>query len=133
MLLKTINFEIKGDERGDLISLESNKNIPFDIKRIYYIFNTKNDVIRGRHAHKNLKQVLFCVSGSCKILLDDGDVKENTILDYPSKGILIDRMVWREMYDFSKDCVLMVLASELYDEEDYIRNYQEFINYQKNV
>jgi UDP-2-acetamido-3-amino-2,3-dideoxy-glucuronate N-acetyltransferase len=90
-------------------------------------------VIRGRHAHKNLKQVLFCVSGSCKILLDDGDVKENTILDYPSKGILIDRMVWREMYDFSKDCVLMVLASELYDEEDYIRNYQEFINYQKNV
>jgi len=129
MLKSIINFEIKGDERGSLISLEENKNIPFDIKRVYYIFGTKIGVRRGFHAHKKLKQLLVCVSGSCKILLDDGKSKEEISLDNPSKGLLIESMIWREMFDFSPDCVLMVLANEVYDENDYLRDYQQFLSY----
>ena len=128
-MYQIINFEIKGGNRGSLISLEENKNIPFDIKRVYYIFDTKKDVRRGFHAHKNLKQVLVAISGRCKILLDDGKKKSNIELDSPNKGLLIKDTVWREMYDFSSDCVLLVLASELYDENDYIRNYNEFIKF----
>ena len=124
-----IGFEIKGDEKGNLIALEENKNIPFDIKRVYYIFNTNFNVRRGFHAHKNLKQVLVAINGRCKILLDDGKKKSNIELDSPNKGLLIKDTVWREMYDFSSDCVLLVLASELYDESDYIKNYDEFINF----
>ncbi len=127
MQIQIIDFEIKGDERGSLVALEGNKNIPFDIKRVYYIFATQKAVRRGFHAHKNLKQILICVSGSCKILLDDG--KENTeiLLNKPNQGLLIKSMIWREMFDFSPDCVLMVLADGYYDEQDYIRNYQEFL------
>lgn len=132
-MIKILNFDIKGDNRGSLISLEQNKNIPFDIKRIYYIFNTKSDVRRGFHAHKNLKQVLICVSGSCKVLVDDGQSKENILLDNPDKGLLISGLVWREMFDFSDDCVLIVLASELYDESDYIRHYSEFMKEVNNA
>jgi dTDP-4-dehydrorhamnose 3,5-epimerase-like enzyme len=128
-MYQIINFEIKGGNRGSLISLEENKNIPFDIKRVYYIFDTKKDVRRGFHAHKNLKQVLVAVKGGCKILLDDGKNKEDILLDSPDKGLLIKDTVWREMYDFSSDCVLLVFASELYDESDYIKNYDEFIKF----
>jgi dTDP-4-dehydrorhamnose 3,5-epimerase-like enzyme len=127
MKIEIINFEIKGDERGSLIALEGNKNIPFDIKRVYYIFDTKSNVRRGFHAHKKLKQLLVCVAGSCKILLDDGKSKEEISLDNPSKGLLIESMIWREMFDFSPDCVLMVLADDIYDERDYIRQYDEFL------
>ncbi|MDA7704904.1 FdtA/QdtA family cupin domain-containing protein [Rickettsiales bacterium] len=126
-----INFKPKGDLSGSLISLEEDVNIPFDIKRVYYIFDAKKDVRRGFHAHKNLKQVLVAVKGGCKILLDDGKNKSNIKLDSPNKGLLIKDVVWREMYDFSSDCVLLVLASELYDEDDYIRDYNEFIEFIK--
>ncbi|MBY7734774.1 sugar 3,4-ketoisomerase [Francisella philomiragia] len=126
-MVKTLYFDIKGDSRGSLISIEQNNNIPFDIKRVYYIFDTQKNVRRGFHAHKNLKQVLICVSGCCKILVDDGTSKENVLLNSPDKGLLISGLVWREMFDFSDDCVLVVLASELYDESDYIRNYDDFI------
>jgi dTDP-4-dehydrorhamnose 3,5-epimerase-like enzyme len=129
MKIEIINFEIKGDERGSLISLEENKNIPFDIKRVYYIFNTVEGIRRGFHAHKKLKQLLVCVSGSCKVLLDDGKSKEEISLDNPNKGLLIESMIWREMFDFSPDCVLMVLANEVYDENDYLRDYQQFLSY----
>ena len=129
MKIEIINFDIKGDERGSLISLEENKNIPFEIKRVYYIFNTVEGIRRGFHAHKKLKQVLVCVAGSCKILLDDGKSKEEISLDNPNKGLLIESMIWREMFDFSPDCVLMVLANEVYDESDYFRDYQQFLSY----
>ncbi|MCE3255433.1 MAG: WxcM domain protein [Rickettsiaceae bacterium] len=127
MKIEIIDFEIKGDERGSLIALEGNKNIPFEIKRIYYIFDTKEGVQRGFHAHKKLKQILVCVRGSCKILLDDGKEKSEVILDSPDKGLLIESVIWREMFDFSPDCVLVVLADNYYDEEDYIRDYEEFL------
>ena len=129
MIKQIINFDIKGDERGSLISLEENKNIPFEIKRVYYIFNTLEGIRRGFHAHKKLKQLLVCVSGSCKILLDDGKSKEEISLDNPNKGLLIESMIWREMFDFSPDCVLMVLADDIYDESDYVRDYQQFLSY----
>ena len=127
MIVPIINFDIKGDERGSLISLEENKNVPFEIKRVYYIFNTVEGIRRGFHAHKKLKQLLVSVSGSCKILLDDGKSKEEISLDNPNKGLLIESMIWHEMFDFSPDCVLMVLANEVYDESDYFRDYQQFL------
>ncbi|HIF9507227.1 TPA: sugar 3,4-ketoisomerase [Photobacterium damselae] len=126
-LIKLIEFNQLGDDRGGLISLEQNKNIPFDIKRVYYIFNTKDGVARGFHAHKKLKQVAICVKGSCKFLMNDGHNKAEVVLKKPNKGILIDVMQWHEMYDFSEDCVLMVLASDYYDEADYIRSYDDFL------
>lgn len=128
---KKLTFLTKGDERGNLIALEENKNIPFDIKRVYYIFDTKNGVRRGFHAHKNLQQVLICVNGSCDILLDDGKEKSIIKLENRNEGLFIEKMVWREMFNFSADCVLMVLASDYYDEKDYIRDYNEFKNYLK--
>ena len=127
-LINTIEFKKLGDDRGSLISLEQHKNIPFEVKRIYYIFGTKEGVSRGFHAHKNLEQVANCVKGSCRFLLDDGKNKEEIVLDDPSIGLYISNVTWREMHDFSEDCVLIVLASELYDESDYIRNYQDFQN-----
>lgn len=115
------------DERGGLISLESNKNVPFEIKRVYYIYGTRENTRRGHHAHKNLKQMIVAVSGSCRFLLDDGAGREEVFLDSPTTGLIVESGIWREMYDFSPDCVLMVLASEFYDEGDYVRNYDDFL------
>lgn len=129
MEYKILEFEIHGDNRGQLVSLEEYKNVPFDIKRVYYMYDTKKDVARGFHAHKKLQQVLICVHGSCKVKLDDGKEKEIIKLDCPNKGLFIANNIWREMFDFSEDAVLLVLASELYDESDYIRNYDDFIKY----
>lgn len=121
-----VDFQMHGDERGQLVALEENKNIPFSIKRVYFMYDTKDDVCRGQHAHKHLRQVLFCVSGSCIVSLDDGKEKVSVKLDRPERGLFIGPGVWREMYDFSKGTVLMVVASEYYDESDYIRNYDDF-------
>ncbi|HIF9071201.1 TPA: sugar 3,4-ketoisomerase [Photobacterium damselae] len=126
-LINLIEFKELGDERGGLISLEQNKNIPFDIKRVYYIFDTKDNVARGFHAHKKLQQVAVCLKGSCRFIMDDGINKDEVTLDRPNIGILIDVMQWHEMYDFSSDCVLLVLASDYYDELDYIRDYDGFL------
>jgi len=124
---REIELEPNGDARGSLIAIEEKINIPFDIKRVYYIFGTKEGVTRGHHAHKGLTQIAVCVSGSCRMLLDDGRTKKNVWLDSPTKGLLIENLVWREMHDFSPDCVLIVLANEHYDEADYIRKYDDFL------
>ncbi len=126
MDIKFIQFQSLGDERGSLVALEDNKNIPFSIKRVYYLFNTKENVRRGFHAHKELKQLAIVLKGSCRFLLDDGKEKINILLDSPEQGLYIESFIWREMYDFSEDCVLMVLADSLYDESDYIRDYDAF-------
>jgi len=125
-MMKKIKLKMLGDERGSMVVLESNTSVPFEIKRVYYIFDTKNNVSRGFHAHKELRQLAVCVSGSCRLLLDDGKSKKNIILNNPSEGLLIGNLIWREMHDFSSDCVLMVLANEYYDELDYIRDYEKF-------
>ena len=131
MDISLIDFQKHGDDRGMLIALESNKEIPFEIKRVYYMYDTIENVRRGFHAHKKLKQILICINGNCKIHLDDGYETKEVILDKPYEGLYIENDIWREMYDFSSDAVLMVLASELYDESDYIRNYDEFIKFVK--
>ena len=122
-----IKFKIRGDERGSLIAIEGGYDIPFEIKRVYYIFDTKKGVERGFHAHIKLKQICIAVKGSCTFVLDDGKKREEIKLDRPDKGLFIEGLIWREMKDFSPDCVLVVLASEHYDESDYIRDYQKFL------
>ena len=125
-LMEKIKLKKLGDERGSLVALESNISVPFEIKRVYYIFGTKVGISRGFHAHKKLKQLAICVSGSCKLLLDNGERNKSIVLDNPSEGILIGNMIWREMHDFSDDCVLILLANEYYHEQDYIRDYEKF-------
>lgn len=120
-------FQQHGDERGQLVALEEFKDIPFEIKRVYYMYDTGEGVRRGFHAHKSLEQILICIHGSCKILLDNGEEKKIVPLEKPYEGLYIHNDIWREMYDFSEDAVLMVLASDYYKEEDYIRNYDEFM------
>lgn len=127
MQIKLIPLQAHGDDRGSLIALEEGKNIPFPVKRVYYLFNTKEGVSRGFHAHKALKQVAIAVRGSCRFVLDDGKERVEVLLDNPAQGLLIESFMWREMYDFSDDCVLMVLADQLYDESDYIRGYEDFL------
>ena len=126
-LVQWINFASLGDERGSLVALESGKTVPFEIKRVYYIFGTQPGVARGFHAHRKLQQVAVCVTGKCRMVLDDREKREEVWLDSPNKGLVIAEMVWREMHDFSSDCVLLVLASEHYDESDYIRLYSNFV------
>ncbi|WP_333664548.1 FdtA/QdtA family cupin domain-containing protein [Acinetobacter guillouiae] len=126
-LIEWINLPDLGDHRGSLVVLESNKSIPFDIKRLYYIFDAKSDVPRGFHAHKELHQIAFCIRGKCKMLMDNGNKKQNVWIDQPNKGLLIPPMIWHEMHEFSEDCIMLVLASDFYDENDYIRDYEKFL------
>lgn len=131
-LAKIIELATLGDPRGQLTVIEGGENIPFEIKRIYYLTKTLPGISRGFHAHKNLKQLAVCVSGKCRILLDNGAIKESVWLDSPSKAILIDSFIWREMHDFSSDCVLLVAADDHYKESDYIRSYDDFLRYIKD-
>ena len=119
-------FQQHGDERGMLVALEEFKDIPFEIKRVYYLYDTKKEVRRGFHAHRSLEQILICIHGSCRVLLDNGTEKKTVSLEKPYEGLYIANDIWREMYDFSSDAVLLVLASDFYREEDYIRDYEIF-------
>lgn len=127
MHIQKFDFCVHGDDRGQLVAVEAMKDIPFEVKRVYYLYDTVQGVRRGFHAHKNLEQVLVCVHGSCKVLLDNGSETSDVVLDKPYEGLYIANNIWREMYDFSPDAVLLVLASQLYDESDYIRDYDEFL------
>lgn len=129
MEIKMVSLKKHGDERGLLVAAEGGTEIPFEIKRVYYITNVFGDKRRGFHAHKTLRQVMFCISGSCKVMLDDGKEKTDILLDSPSEGLIIDSVMWHEMYDFSPGAVLLVLASGHYNEDDYIRDYNDFIKY----
>ena len=121
-------FQPHGDSRGQLVALQEYNDIPFEIKRVYYMYDTKEGIKRGSHAHKTLEQILICIHGSCKVLLDNGFEKKIIPLEKPYEGLYIAHKMWREMYDFTSDAVLMVLASQIYDESDYIRDYNEFLN-----
>lgn len=121
-----LNFSVHGDHTGKLVALEKGADFPFDIKRVYYIWDTDSNAVRGKHAHRKLEQVIICTSGSCDFILDDGKEKTTVHLDNPAQGLYIKNNIWREFTNFSPDCVVMVLASEHYDESDYIRNYEIF-------
>lgn len=128
MDVRMIEFQQHGDERGHLVVLEGNKDIPFDIKRIFYIYGSDSDVVRGKHANRKTKFVLINVAGTSKVRVDDGKGNEVVFsLNRPHTGIYFSEMVWKEMYDFSEDSVLLCLASEPYDSSEYIRDYDEYI------
>ncbi|HJF83121.1 sugar 3,4-ketoisomerase [Helicobacter pullorum] len=124
---KILNFDVKNDNRGSLIALENLKEIPFEIQRIYYIYDTNPDFPRGAHAHKELEQVLIMMDGSCEIVLNDGKNNKSIILNRPDIGLFIGKNMWREMRNFSYGAKLLVLASDFYNENEYIRDYDEFL------
>ena len=129
MLARYFDLPVRGDDDGWLVALEANRNIPFDIQRVYYIFGTQAGVRRGKHAHHALRQLMVCVAGQCAVLLDDGAQREEVRLDASernNRGLFIDPLVWHEMFEFSKDCVLLLLADGWYDTADYIRDYGAF-------
>jgi len=115
------------DPRGDLTPVESRKDIPFDIARVYYLYNVPVDSERGGHAHRELEQVIFALSGSFRIKVDDGETQQEFWLRDPRRGLYISKLMWREMDSFSQGAVCMVLASHLYDESDYFREYRDFL------
>lgn len=121
-----IKFHEFGNHEGKLVSLEEEQNIPFKIKRVYYIWGTAKNVVRGKHAHKNLEQVIICMRGDCDFILDDGKDRITVHMDNPSVGLHIKNNIWREYTNFSDDCVVAVIASEHYDADDYIHSYEEF-------
>ena len=121
-----INFMVRSDSQGNLVPIEGGQDVPFKIKRIYYIWGTNFEAVRGRHAHRQLEQAIICIAGNCDFILDDGKTRETVHLCSPNQGIYIKHNIWREFTHFSKDCVILVLASEHYDESDYIRDYEQF-------
>ena len=128
MNYKLIDFNIMGDARGKLISAEEMTDlVPFEIKRVYWIFDTLPDEERGKHAHKELEQIIVAMDGACQFVLDDGEKQETVWLNRPDKGLYIGKNMWREMRHFSYGCKLMIIASTKYDEKEYIRNYDEFL------
>lgn len=127
MNYRITDFKVHGDDTGSLIAVETGGDVPFTIKRVYYIYGTAENAVRGRHAHAKLEQLIFCPSGSCEFILDDGFVRETVKMDSPNKGLYIKGNIWREFTNFSPGCVVMVLASEFYDDKDYIKDYQEFL------
>ena len=125
--VRMLDFPQRGDARGQLVIVEGNQDIPFDIKRVFYIYGSDTDVVRGQHANRRTEFVLINVAGQSKVKVKDGAGNEAIFcLNRPHTGIYLPRMVWKDMYDFSSDSVLLVLASEHYDASEYIRNYEEF-------
>ncbi len=128
-LVQLVDIPQRGDSRGGLSVAELGGALPFPVRRVYWIYGTEPGVSRGFHAHKKLRQLCVCVAGSVRMSLFDGRHEENIVLDSSAKGLLIGPGLWREMHDFSPDCVLMVFADAEYDESDYIRNRTEFMDY----
>ena len=119
------------NRKGNLTVVENGKTLPFDVKRVYYLYDIPGGESRGAHAHKELTQMIVAVSGSFRVTLDDGNVKRSFILNRPYQGLYVKPGIWRDLDDFSAGAVCMVLASEIYKKEDYIRSYDEFIEFRK--
>lgn len=124
---KNLTFKENGDDRGKLIVVEGLKDIPFQIARIFYIYGSDRDVVRGCHANRRSEFVMINVCGSSKVMVTDGREKEILHLDTPHSGVYLPKMIWKEMYDFSPNSVLLCLASEPYDPGEYIRDYDTYI------
>lgn len=126
-----IYFDELGDERGHLVVVEGNQAVPFEIKRIFYIYGSDAGVVRGQHANKESEFVLINVSGKSKVRIMDGTEKVEIELNKPNMGVYLPKMVWKDMYDFSRDSVLLVLASMHYDAQEYIRDFEEYLKLMK--
>ena len=122
-----IELPVITDPRGDLTFVEGGRHLPFEIRRVYYLYNVPVDAERGGHAHKELEQVVFALSGSFRVTIDDGKTRTDHFLRDPRRGLYINRLIWREMDLFSQGAVCMVLASQPYDEADYYRDYNDFL------
>lgn len=126
--VRMLNFQQHGDERGHLVVVEGEKDVPFQVKRVFYMYGSDPNVVRGQHANRKTEFVLINVSGSSKVRVDDGLGNEAVFsLNRPHTGVYLPRMIWKDMYDFSSDSILLVLASEPYDAEEYIRDYETFV------
>lgn len=119
------------DRKGNLSVVENNNSVTFNVKRIYYLYDVPGGASRGAHAHKNLYQLIIAASGSFSVTLDDGNVKRTFLLNRPYQGLLVVPGIWRDLYDFSSGAVCLVLASEKYNASDYIRDYHEFLEYER--
>lgn len=129
-----VDLKSFGGSKGSLIALEQNTDVmPFDLKRVYYIYDVPSNERRGFHAHKQLKQLIVCPSGSCKIEVRTDTATKVFTLDRADKALFIGEPVWREMYDFSNGCALIVYADELYDPEDYIWDFEVFVRYRQKM
>lgn len=127
-----LRFGDLGDERGKLVVIEGNKAIPFEIKRVFYIYDSDSTVIRGQHANRESEFVLINVAGHSKVRISDGKEEMIVELNKPMMGVYIPKMIWKDMYEFSSDSVLLVLASTHYDDKEYIRDYAEYLSIIKN-
>ena len=131
-MVKLLNFKCHSDKRGNLIAIEGNKDVPFEIKRTYYIFGNKKKALRGCHAHRKLEEVIICLSGHCDIYIGRKKTVEEFHLCNPNEGIYIGPMRWIEFTNFSKNCILLVLASDHYDKSDYINSYKAYLKEMEN-
>jgi len=127
MNARVVDLKVLGVPQAPLVALESGRNVPFEIERVYYLFGTAAGKSRGFHAHKKLQQLIICVRGSCRVLLQDGKEEMEVFLNKPNKALYLSAMIWREIHDLSQDCVLVVLADQYYDEHDYIRDHERFL------
>lgn len=121
------------DRRGNITVVENGITLPFDVKRVYYLYDIPGGEGRGAHAHKELEQLIVAASGSFTVTLDDGNCKRSFLLNRPYQGLYVKPGLWRDLVDFSSGAVVMVLASEVYQKEDYIRDYQEFLDFRNNI
>lgn len=124
---KLINLKYFDDKNSTLIAIEKQVNCPFEIKRIFYIFDVPRHTTRGDHANLNSEFFFIALKGECKIKVDNGKEQQIFILNNPKQGLYIDKMLWKQMYDFSKDCILLILSNTFYDANEYIRDYNEFL------
>lgn len=129
--VKEINFQYNGDDRGSLVIVESNKIIPFDIKRLFYIYGVKDDKSRGNHANIDSEFVMVALKGNVTVMVDNGFEKIEYVLDDPKKGIYLPKLTWKSMYNFSEDSILLVIANTLYNKDEYINDYEQFKKYVK--
>ncbi|MEI8389687.1 MAG: FdtA/QdtA family cupin domain-containing protein [bacterium] len=133
MQYKLIDLNVNGDDRGSLVAFEKNQNVPFEVKRAFYIFDTKGEITRGVHANKKSEFLLIVISGSCRVKVDTGKEQDDILLNKPQKALYLNKLVWKEMYEFSHNTVLLVLSNEYYDENEYIRDYNHFFNMVNNA
>ena len=131
--IRLLEWKDLGDERGNLVVVEGNMDIPFEIKRIFYIYGSDGTVVRGQHANRLSEFVMINVSGTSKVKVDNGEESRVIELNRPRMGLYLKNNIWKDMYDFSADSILLVLASEHYDESEYIRDYQEYLRFIKEA
>lgn len=129
IMYSLIDLTVRGDSDGKLVAIEAGAGLPFDLKRVYYIWDTEKNALRGKHAHKKLEQLVICTSGSCDFTIDTGQERKTVHLNRPDQALYLNSPLWREFTNFSSDCVVMVLASQPYDTSDYIHDYKEFLDY----